>query len=76
MVPFQPQWKGSVCDLQKGKNRHCLQPTVFEPQGSNTGLIKAGMLIAYVFLWTFGVKELGCKESLAFGLLAVWVVDM
>lgn len=21
MVPFQPQWKGSVCDLQKGKNR-------------------------------------------------------
>ena len=21
MVPFQPWWKGSVCDLQKGKNR-------------------------------------------------------
>ena len=44
---------------------------MFEPQGSNTGLIKAGMLIAYVLLWTVGVKELGYEESLAFGLLAV-----
>lgn len=34
------------------------------------------MLIAYVVLWTIGVKELGCEESLSFGLLLVWVVNM
>lgn len=74
MFLFLNSWHtSSVKDfhLQKGKDRHCLQPTVLEPQGSNTGLIKVGMLIAYVLLWTTGVKELGCEESLAFRLLAV-----
>lgn len=44
---------------------------MFEPQESTTGVIQASMLIASVSLWTIGLKEPECGESLAFGLLVV-----
>lgn len=39
--------------------------------GKYTGLIQASMLIVYVMLQTIGMKEPGCGENMAFGLLVV-----